>query len=115
MSDRQPMTPDEFDENVRELTRCCPWVSQTSGFRSEIRNQRVGGSSRSKHLVGMAADFAADDEDGLEQAQDKARQLGFWTQIHGSPPHLHIQGLPAGEVSDCTINWNTKWGKHGSH
>ena len=110
MSDRQPMTPSEFDAKVRSLMRVCPWLSQTSGWRSEEHNAAVGGSPRSKHMIGMAADFVSS-EYGLSQANDHARALGFWTQVHGEPPHLHIQGLPPGSVERAVINWQDKWGE----
>ena len=108
------MTPEEFDRNIREVTRVCPWRSVTSGFRSEERNALVGGSDQSKHLVGMAVDFISS-ESGLRQAQTFARELGFWTLIHGDPPHLHVQGLPSGPIIDCYVNWNDKWGKQNGN
>lgn len=112
--ERLPMTPEEFDRKVRELTRVCPWLSQTSGYRSEEHNLAVGGHpTASKHLIGMGTDFISG-ERGLEQAQGFARKLGFWSIIHGDPPHLHVQGLPSGPIVETTINWNEKWGKHGN-
>jgi len=107
--DRQPMTPTEFDWKIRRLLHICPWLSQTSGWRSEEHNAEVGGSPQSKHRVGMAIDFISSDY-GLEQANETARGLGFWTEIHGEPSHLHIQGLPPGSIEEISIDWRGKYG-----
>lgn len=97
---RQPMTPAEFDANVRVLMSECPYLSETSGRRSPTRNARAGGLANSKHVLGMAQDFAAPTRRQLNAAQRKARSLGFWTEVHnvGTGIHLHVQGLPTGRV-----------------
>ena len=111
MSDhRQPMTPAEFDAACRELKRRCPWLSETSGWRSEARNTRVGGNPQSKHMIGMARDFAAESPEGHTQALPVAHGLGLWGMVHdvGSGDHLHVQGLPPGEIPSW---WLAKYRK----
>jgi hypothetical protein len=105
---RQPMTPGEFDAKCRELIRWCPWLSETSGRRSKGRNDAVNGDPDSKHLIGMARDFAAPSKAGLEQASLQARELEFWHTVHdvGSGKHLHVQGLAPGPVPEW---WTDKF------
>jgi hypothetical protein len=94
-------SPEQFDRDLRELLNFAPWCSVTSTRRSKIRNEAVGGSPLSKHLLGMAADLVSESPSstGLEQAMAYAAQLDFWAVIHveGDSRHLHIQGLPPGE------------------
>lgn len=95
---RQPMTPAEFDAACRTLARRAN-LSETSGRRTPDRNAKVGGKSDSKHLLGMARDFVGTD-DALKRGVGQAQILGLWWLIHGegSNKHLHIQGLPPGDV-----------------
>nr|WP_314877709.1 D-Ala-D-Ala carboxypeptidase family metallohydrolase [uncultured Pseudomonas sp.] len=44
-------------EQVRSLLQVP--LTITSGFRSQALNQKVGGTSKSAHLLGLAADFTA--------------------------------------------------------
>jgi len=94
------MTPSEFDAACRELVRLEPYLSETSGHRTVARNAQAGGSEVSKHLLGMARDFAADEGHGLQAAETTAEELGMWAGGHdvGSGNHLHCQGLPVGLV-----------------
>jgi len=112
--ERNPMSPEEFDRACRTLVRGCPWLSETSGYRSKGRNEAVGGSPHSKHLLGMARDFAAPSMNGLGQADKFARTLGLWTYIHdvGSGSHLHVQGLAPNskEKGDVPDWWMKKYG-----
>ncbi len=103
------MTPAEFDAACRLLIRECPWLSETSGRRSAERNEAVGGHAESKHLLGMARDFVSPSQNGLNQAAIKAQELGLWFKVHdaGSGDHLHIQGLPKGQVHPW---WLAKYG-----
>lgn len=95
---RQPLTPSEFDAACRELVRLEPYLSETSGRRSVARNAAANGSEVSKHLLGMARDFAADEGHGLQAAETTAEELGLWAVVHdaGSGSHLHVQGLAPG-------------------
>ena len=92
------MTPSEFDAACRELVRLEPYLSETSGHRTVARNAQAGGSEVSKHLLGMARDFAADEGHGLQAAETTAEELGLWAVVHdvGSGSHLHVQGLAPG-------------------
>jgi len=100
---RQPMTPAEFDAACRALLDRIPWLSETSGYRTPARNERVGGSDASKHLLGMARDFAGSQE-GIRQAAPVAVTLALWVEIESD--HLHVQGLPPGEVPEW---WRAKY------
>ena len=113
MTDRKryPMTPEEFDRACRTLVRGCPWLSETSGYRSKGRNEAVGGNPESKHLCGMARDFAAPSMAGLEQGQAFALTLGLWALVHDKDSgfHLHVQGLPPGPIEQWWLDkysWN---------
>ena len=102
---RHPMTPAEFDAACRELIRRSrDALSETSGHRNLARNLRVGGSSKSKHLLGMARDFVGS-IDQMREAAVVARDLGLWYNLHdvGSGNHLHVQGLPPGEIPDWWV------------
>jgi hypothetical protein len=98
------------------LVRECPWLSEVSGHRSEERNREVGGSDASKHLLGMARDFAAPDKESLRQGELAAEALGLWATVHdaGSGWHLHIQGLAPGSVPGWWLD-KGYGGKHGRY
>lgn len=108
MSDRQPMTPREFDAACRALEHACPFLRQTSGYRNAEHNRRVGGAPQSKHLIAMARDYSADSLEDLYEAMGVARRLGMWVAVHdkGSGMHFHGQGLPPGEIADW---WRAKY------
>ena len=95
---RQPLTPSEFDAACRRLVRLLPYLSETSGHRTVARNDAANGSDVSKHLLGMARDFAVDEGRGLYAAETTAEELGLWAVVHdaGSGSHLHVQGLAPG-------------------
>ena len=107
---RYPLTPAEFDEACRKLVRECPWLSETSGYRSKKHNAKVGGSEKSKHLMGMARDYVSGME-GLRQGSAAARNLSLWSVVHdtGSGSHLHVQGLPTGD--NISSEWIAKYGR----
>jgi hypothetical protein len=99
MIERRPMSPAEFDAACRRLEDACPDLSQTSGKRTEERNARVGGNPLSKHTVGMARDYVTNE--GVSHGRymavgAMARVLGLWFEIEDD--HIHVQGLPPGEV-----------------
>jgi hypothetical protein len=108
---RQPFTPAEFDAVCRVLISRCPWLSETSGYRSSARNEQVGGSPLSKHRLGLARDFAATNSEALLQGKAEAENLGLWSVVHkvsrGGGEHLHIQGLPPGTLPPW---WAQKYG-----
>lgn len=110
MKDRQPMTPAEFDAACRELWRRCPYLSEVSAYRSIPRNASVGGNPASKHLLGMARDFVGPNQSAHEVGAEEAADLGLWWVIHdkGSGDHLHVQGLPPGDVPEW---WTAKYGE----
>lgn len=99
MSERQTMTPVEFDAACRELQRRCPYLSETSGTRSTERNAAVGGHPESKHLYGIGKDFTTEDGD-YGEAEHEAHSLGLWFVTHdkGSGNHLHVQGAAPGAI-----------------
>lgn len=105
MIPRVPLSPTEFDARVREIADRVRGLSQTSGGRNEERNRQVGGSPESKHLTkyagGMAVDFAGSTAE-MAAGAELAHELGLWFVIHdkGSGNHLHLQGLPPGQVAE---------------
>ena len=46
-------------DEARELSGCAYRI--TSGYRTQTHNKKVGGASKSSHLIGHAADIAAPD------------------------------------------------------
>lgn len=100
------MSPEEFDAACRELWRRCPFLSESSGRRTEKRNAAVGGSPKSKHIYGMARDFVAETEPELLKGASAAVTLGLWIKVHdvNSGNHLHVQGLPVGDISEEWLN-----------
>lgn len=108
---RRCMTPREFDQASNRLMELFPGLSQTSGARSDSRNQRVGGAEGSKHAIRrrVAQDYALENPDGSPMTNEQRERLirackvlGFWAVIHdaGSGDHLHTQGLPPGPIPE---------------
>ena len=96
---RIPLSPSEFDSACRRLERIFPELSQTSGKRSVARNKKAGGDKKSKHLLGMARDYGTEGTPSKDMQQEYsivAIALGLWPLYHNN--HLHIQGLPPGEI-----------------
>ncbi len=94
-------SPAEFDAACREFERLCPWIWQTSAYRSVEHNAAVSGHAESKHawLPCMAKDYDADDDEHRLKAGEVASGLGLHVVVHtveGGRPHVHVQGLPKG-------------------
>jgi len=64
----------------------------TSWYRDPDRNERVGGSPASQHLVGLAFDLAPADE----RLADSLRSAGMIVVNEGD--HLHVQVWTAGTL-----------------
>lgn len=128
---RVPMTPHEF-AIARHVLRLelidLRFAARISGRqRTQERNEKVGGSPKSKHLLDpmMAVDFVVHDHRGMIVQPDSsysaqvigvAVDLGLWARYHdaGSGPHLHLQGLPRGMISplwlaDWATDSTTEW------
>jgi len=110
---KHPMTPSEFDAKKREFEADFKaGLEFTSGLRSPEHNAEVGGSPRSKHLLGMAADYKLrgasiqDKDEDLRELMAAAEELGFWWKVYDWPG-IHLQGLPPGEVPEW---WMEKYG-----
>ena len=58
----------------------------TSWFRSPSHNEKVGGKSNSKHLIGWAFDV----QPANSVTMDKLRKIGFRVVVNESS-HLHAQ------------------------
>ncbi len=97
---RRPLSPAEFDARCRRLVEMYPTLSETSGRRTFARNERVGGDPKSKHRIGMARDFVDDDLLYAEIGKS-CLAIGLWFKIHdaGSGHHIHVQGLPSGDIA----------------
>ena len=101
---KQPMSPAEFDAACREMESTYPEISLTSGRRSEERNAEVDGNPASKHLIGMARDYASTVEDG--PAYGFLDKVGLWWKPYDWG--IHVQGLPPGDVPEW---WEEKYGR----
>lgn len=73
-------------------------VTATSWWRSQARNDDVGGAQLSQHLLGLAVDLVGPDE---VEAMRRLRAAGFVVLRHAVPGgnlHVHAQALPAGII-----------------
>lgn len=96
--DREELPPGTFDHRCRLLERRFPDAHQTSGRRNPIRNAAEGSSPDSKHLYGMARDYALVYEPDRDDALRYARHvLGLWVKPYDWG--IHVQGLPTGDPS----------------
>lgn len=100
---RTPLSPVAFDAKKRQLEARYPNMSATSGRRSRLRNKEVGGRDESKHLIGMAQDYAFDDTLSTEEIMEifqYCKSIGLWYDYHNVDTgfHLHTQGLPPGPI-----------------
>jgi len=91
------LTPDQFGAACRVycLRMSC---SVTSGFRTLLRNQEIGGKDDSWHLIGLAKDVVYDH--GLpdrDVAMKVARPLGLFVYVAAGYKHHHLRPLKDGE------------------
>ena len=63
--------------------------SETSGFRTEKRNELVGGAPNSRHKVGLGRDLVLDDLARTDEVVHAAEKLGLWVLVEGD--HIHLQ------------------------
>jgi len=80
-----------FTEKVGALMGAYP-ASITSWYRSPKRNKRVGGSSTSLHMLGLAVDVVLDSRTDLEGFTALAKRLRLW--VLDEQDHVHIQEIP---------------------
>jgi len=93
-----PVSFAEFNERVRNLN-ALHHGSVTGGGRTPDRNDTVGGSNLSKHLIefgSMAVDVVLDNmaADLTHAYALDARTLGLWAEVESD--HIHLQGLAPG-------------------
>lgn len=62
--------------------------SVTSWYRTEKRNNDVGGLIKSLHLEGLAIDVVLDDQDVLQAFIQSAQEIGIY--IYNEGDHLHL-------------------------
>lgn len=72
----------------------------TSGFRSERLNDRIGGSDKSQHMKGQAADIRPHDIKELRSLFATIRRVGGFDQLileepAGRTPWIHVSIAPA--------------------
>ena len=82
---------------LRDLI-CVPMVI-TSGYRCRIHNEKIGGSTSSRHLYGSAVDVKCDQWDGQKKWEfvREAMQLGMSVGIYKTWFHIDLRlkpGLP---------------------
>lgn len=80
----------DFYDKIDIICSMCD-CSVTSTHRSHKRNLAVGGHSKSKHLVGLAADLVPDDniEVVRKSVVDLAHDLGLGAL--DEEDHVHVQ------------------------
>lgn len=71
----------------------------TSGFRSPKLNEHIGGSDKSQHMKGQAADIRPHDIKELRQLFDLIRKIGGFDQLiyeepAGRTPWIHVSINP---------------------
>lgn len=115
-------TPSEI--NIANLKMLCTNVLQpirdnfnkpvviSSGYRSPAVNRAVGGSSKSQHMTGQAADFTIPSIDNWTLAQWIHRELNYDQLIlefytGGNSGWIHVGYSPRHLNQELTIN---KWG-----
>ena len=81
-------------EPARTVTGCPIIVN--SGFRNAAYNARVGGASRSQHLVGQAADIRPGDPSQFQLLVDYLRLSEHTDQLLTGRGWLHISWNPFG-------------------
>ena len=84
----------------------------SSGYRSPAVNRAVGGSSKSQHMTGQAADFTIPSIDNWTLAQWIHRELNYDQLIlefytGGNSGWIHVGYSPRHLNQELTIN---KWG-----
>ena len=63
--------------------------SETSGFRTDMRNLQVGGAPNSRHKVGLGRDIVPDDPRRTDEVVHAAEKLGLWVLVESD--HIHVQ------------------------
>ena len=90
-----------------------PNARMTSAYRNEQVNKAVGGSSTSRHRLGLGLDFgwgASDYLDALKHVRDNTKGLTSPRTViaETTPPHLHMDYNDPLNVLDKTPQ-PTKW------
>lgn len=84
----------------------------TSGFRSQRLNEHIGGSDKSQHMKGQAADIRPHDIKELRQLFDLIRKIGGFDQLiyeepAGRTPWIHVSIPPANKPPRGDVKrWN---------
>ena len=66
--------------------------SVTSWWRTERRNEAVGGIPKSMHLTGDAIDLILDPGEDIEAFETDAAMLGIYVYNEGDHLHLYMKG-----------------------
>lgn len=72
----------------------------TSGYRTESYNKAIGGSPKSYHIQGMAADISYSNGQELGKLLKAAIEAGF-TGIGIYNKHIHVDNRPSGHI----VSW----------
>lgn len=93
--------PPEWEQKVKDFAYSVKLIcwhfngSEVSGSRSEIRNARVSGHPRSRHLLGLAADVVFDTREGCAAAWEYGKTLGLHGYIKSGGRSIHWQDRAA--------------------
>lgn len=92
-----------FYDRANAALRAAPGASITSWWRSSSDNRRVGGSTRSQHLLGLALDLVPG-RSGLSMAglEARVRRVGFGFTLNEGD-HVHVQLYKAGVLDAAGV------------
>lgn len=79
--------------------------SETSGFRTPQRNEKVGGHTLSKHTYGggwgLARDIVFEDAVGMASAiADVSHHPRYVFNAYAGEFRIHVQGFPVGQTPE---------------
>ena len=95
-----------------------PNTQRTSGYRSDAVNEAVGGSSTSRHKMGLADDYSTcNNLEAAKYLRSRAPYLGEagaalrTVIVETTPPHVHIDVFgPSEDRRACSYLWERDGG-----
>ena len=120
---KEGIANDPTSEQIKDLYRLMDYLDKvreafgkaiivTSGFRSPKLNDRIGGSDKSQHMKGQAADIRPHDIKELRQLFATIRKVGGFDQLileepAGRTPWIHVSIAPANKPPRGEVKrWN---------
>ena len=78
-------------------------VIVNSAYRSKKLNKKIGGSKKSQHLYGQAADIRSNKYSPVELAFQLLKILDKWNQLIIYPSFVHVANVRSDGSGDCEI------------